>query len=54
MDKDYEPMRNYCTLTFSGLRAENDNILVDVSIGVPLTDVGVGLADTIKCNSSKL
>lgn len=48
MDKDYETMRNYCTLTLSGLRVENENILVDVSIGVPLTDVGVGLADTIR------
>ena len=54
MDKDYETMRNYCTLTFSGLRAEGESILVYVSIGVPLTDVGVGLADTIKSNSLKL
>lgn len=48
MDKDYDDIKKNCTLLFSGLRLEELNFLIDVSIGVPLTDVGVGLSDTIK------
>ena len=48
IDEDQEDIKRYGTLLFSGIRNDHKNILIDVTVRIPLRDLGVGLVDTIK------